>query len=90
MNSLCSLHLFHDGPLPQAERRQARAESVARFHAVTAEAEERSLESLAQGAARAMAHRRRDPAAATLQNEVKRFRRMALACRERQQARRHA
>ena len=85
MDSFCALHLFYDGPLPQTERRQAQAESVARFHAVTAEAEERGLESLAQGAARSMAHRR-EPAVAALRDEVKRFRRMALACRERQQA----
>lgn len=86
MDSLCALHLFYDGPLPQTDRHRSRAESAARFHAMTAKAEERSLESLAQGAARSMAHRRRDPAVAALQDEVKRFRRMALACRERQQA----
>jgi hypothetical protein len=54
---------------------------VTRFHAVTAEAEERDLEFPAQGAARSMAHRRRGPAVAALQDEVKRFCRMTLASR---------
>jgi hypothetical protein len=90
MDSLCALHLFYDGPPPESERHRARAKSAAGFHAVTAEAEERNLETLAQYAARSMAHRRGEPATTGLQDEVKRFRRMALACRERQQAPQHA
>jgi hypothetical protein len=89
MDPLRALHLFYDGPPPVTERQRARAGSANGFHMVTAQAEERSLEYLAQRAARSMV-RRHDSATDALQEEVKRFRRMALACRERQQALRRA
>lgn len=81
MDPLCALHLLYDGPPPAAERHCIG--SAGRYHAMAAAAEERYLESVARRAARS-AHRRREFGAADMQSELKRFRRMALACRDRQ------
>jgi hypothetical protein len=80
MDPLCALHLFYDGP----ERHCTGIGGAGRYRVMAAAAEERHLESVARRAAWSMAHRRHELAAAELQSELKRFRRMALACRDRQ------
>ena len=82
MDSLCALHLFYDGPPPAAERHCAAIGGAGRYRTLAAAAEERHLESVARHAARSLAHRRHESAAVDLQSELKRFRRMALACRD--------
>lgn len=86
MDSLCALHLFYDGPPPAAERHCAAIGSAGRYRALAAAAEERHLELAARRAARSTVHRRHESVAADLQSELKRFRRMALACRDRRSA----
>jgi len=81
VDPLCALHIFYDGPPPEVERRCAQSGSAAAFLAAAAQAEERSLESLALRTARSQAQRRGEPAAAALQVELKRFRAIALAHR---------
>lgn len=81
MDSLHALHLFYDGPPPEVERHCARTGGAAGVLAAAAEAEMRSLESLTLRTARSLALRRREPAAAALQDELKRFRAIALAHR---------
>jgi len=84
MDFLHSLHLLYDGPAPAAERICARMGAAARFHAIAGQAEERCLESMVRRAARSMTLRRHGLAAADLQDEVRHFRSLALACRNRQ------
>jgi hypothetical protein len=84
MDLLRAQHLFYDGPAPAAERHCVVMGGADRYHAMADEAEERYLESMLRSAARSMASRRQGLAPADLQNELKRFRRMALACRARQ------
>jgi hypothetical protein len=83
MQSLDALQLFYDGPVPAQERDAARLGSAASLHRTMEAARERFLETGAHRAARALAGGRGQHQPADLQDELMRFRRMALACRER-------